>query len=241
MSTYRSLCGSKHFCAQFTMQEHCCFIDQGGGKYKECENKDRCRQGLVVLVKKMTGWQQGSPALCHECWMLLCREGWPTWPVCTCAEGCGEIAQSLGLVSSGSGTGTSSVEPTSFSPSSPPLPRWCLGSSLPPPPPPLPTLGSRASHLLLFCRLQSSLAEVLDRVHKVTERSPRIELFGSVLAGLDDPQSDLDILCFFPDGKDVDRQDREFCLHVAFGLVGQHFKRMASKEECSGVEELWHK
>ena len=62
-----------------------------------------------------------------------------------------------------------------------------------------------------------------------------------MLAGLDDPQSDLDILCFFPDGKDVDRQDREFCLHVAFGLVGQHFKRMASKEECSGVEDLWHK
>ena len=185
MSAYGSLFCSKHFCAQFTMQERfCCFIEQGGGKYNVCQNEDCRKKGLV---KKMTGLPQGSLALCHECWMLLCREEWPTWPVCTCAEGCGEIAQSLGLVSSGSGTETSSVELTSFSPSSLPLPRWCLGSSLSPPPTPLPTLGSRASTLLLFCRLQSSLAEVLDRVHKVTERIPHIALFGSVLAGLDDP------------------------------------------------------
>ena len=92
----------------------------------------------------------------------------------------------------------------------------------------------------MFCRLQSSLAEVLDRVHKVTERSPRIELFGSVLAGLDDPQSDLDILCFFPDGKDVDPKYREFCLHVAFGAVGQHFT-CTDSIECSSVKDFWHK
>ena len=66
-------------------------------------------------------------------------------------------------------------------------------------------------------------------------------LFGSVLAGLDDPQSDLDILCFFPNGKDLDPQERECCLHMAFGLVGQHFLRMESNKECSGVKLLWHK
>ena len=134
-------------------------------------------------------------------------------------------------MSSGSGTVTSSVEPTSFSqrsPSSPPLPRWCSRSSTPLQP------------TLLFCRLQSSLAEVLDRVHKVTERIPRIALFGSVLAGLDDPQSDLDILCFFPDGKDVDPKYREFCLHVAFGAVGQHFT-CTDSIECSSVKDFWHK
>ena len=62
-----------------------------------------------------------------------------------------------------------------------------------------------------------------------------------MLAQLDDSQSDLDILCFFPDGKDLDPQERECCLHMAFGLVGQHFLRMESKWECSGVECLWYK
>ena len=166
-----------------------CFINQQGGKCKPCQH---C-QDEQGLVKKMSGYPEGSPALCHKCWMLLCKKDWAT--VCACAEGCAEIAKSLGLASSGSGTGTSSVEPTSFSqrsPSSPPLPtRWSQSSLSP-------------YTTLLFCRLQSSLAEVF--ASHMTGRIAHIALFGSVLAGLDDPQSDLDILCFFPNGKDLDPQ-----------------------------------
>ena len=162
-----------------------CFIDQKGGKCNPCQH---C-QDEQGLVKKMIGYPEGSPALCHKCWMLLCKKDWTT--VCTCAEGCAEIAKSLGLASSGSGTGTSSVEPTSFSqrsPSSPPLPTSRSSPSAPPTP--LPTRWSQSSlspyPTLLFCRLQSSLAEVFASLH-ITGRIAHIELFGSVLAGLNDP------------------------------------------------------
>ena len=120
--------------------------------------------------------------------------------------------------------------------SPPPPPTGTGSSSLSPPPPPQsltpPPCATHEIFQLLFKHLQKPRDELEQRVGYKT----RLELFGSVVAGLNDHGSDLDVICFYENFADVDRQRKEMCLHMAFSFLSHHIL-----DTCSGVRLQWNK